>query len=146
MRRFSLTALVVLLTACSYSSTLAIWNRSANAIQITYQLRYPIDSGSQYLPAVAERAKGPWRELEPSAYTLSQDRRVITVTIPAGHALRVARPTNYSGPSLDEVGSFPIIEATLVAGGKTVSFSGERALLAFKEWNDRLFVYTFTGA
>jgi hypothetical protein len=131
--------------SCSYACDLVLWNRTGTPIEVSYHLRYALWDPGDDLPAFADRPDGRWKVLDRAQYDITDDRRRVTVRVPAGVALRVGRPVNYTGPGLEAVDTFPVLSVTVRAGDRSRELSGDRAILAFSEWNDRLFVYAVEG-
>ena len=136
--------MLVLIGGCSYSSDIVVWNQSPAAITITVTLRYELMGvGDRTYPSLGTRPKGPFAPIDPSKMVLDASRRELSVDILPGEALRVAKLSGYFGPSLDEVNTFPVTALAISRPrAEKLVFTNERALLAFEEWNDRLFVYT----
>jgi len=145
--RIAASLLVIFAASCSFSSDLVIWNQSDIPIDVAYDLRYRIEIGSESsTPAFAGKPNGKWKILDRAEYDVSNGGHRVTVRVPAGVALRLKRASGYTGPSLEALDTFPVLGATIRVGDRSTELSGDRAILAFKEWNDRLFVYVVRGA
>lgn len=88
MRKLSLLALIVLsvlLSGCSFSTSLVVINKSDKPIEVTYQFKDSPGSFNPQLPKVKPVAQvdddTAWRELPADQYVTNSYSRAITVTV-----------------------------------------------------------------
>ncbi len=125
-----------LLTSCSSVSEFVFFNGTSAPFSLTYTLLYP---GA--VPALAEQVKGPWRELPPTDYDVSQQGTLLSFEVPPGLSARLASAYNYPGHNLRGLEVFPIVSLTVADELSAVTVEGARALLAFERRSDGLYVF-----
>jgi len=147
-----LLSLVVVLTACSYSTEFVVNNASNDTIEVRYRLKEPTDSLSpsrlREVPSVkliSELDQDiPWRPLPASRFKFYPDIRLAVVSLLPGESLRVEE--RKLGQSQDEArlaANFSIEEINLTGPNGEVMLQGEQARKSFVPVSKSLYTLTY---
>ena len=137
MRKLSLLALIifsVLLSGCSYSTSLAVINKSDKPIEVTYQFKDSPGSFSPERPKVKPAAELDddtiWRELPAEQYVTNSYSRAITVTLAPKTALLIDQ---VRGPGIPDDARFHLSDIVVRGAYGTIMMHGQQVRKAFVE-------------
>ena len=138
MRKLSVLALIilsVLLSGCSFSTSLVVINKSDKPIEVTYQFKDSPGSFNPQLPKVKPVAQlddddTRWRELPTDQYATNSYGRAITVTVASKTAVLIDQ---VKGPGIPEESRFHLSDVVVRGAYGTIMLHGEQVRKAFVE-------------
>jgi hypothetical protein len=138
MRKLSLLALMifpVLLSGCSFSTSLLVINKSDRPIEVTYQFKDSPGSFNPQLPKVKPVAQlddddTAWRELPADQYVTNSYGRAITVTVASKTAVLIDR---VDGPGIPDDSKFHLSDVVVRGAYGTIMLHGQQVRKAFVE-------------
>jgi hypothetical protein len=143
--------LVLLLSACSYTSSFVVLNESEMPVKVRYRIKR-FDAEPLRLtgePAKTEEANlrnrdRQWRLLKSGEYLLELEARTVTVEVSPREALRVLYITNYGGhDDVSDAGKFQIDEITINGARGEIKFQGDEIRRKFVEESESLYVLSY---
>ena len=144
-------AFVLLLAACSYTSSFVVLNETGEPVEVSYKVVGSLSDPVQ-MAGVPEKTAGAnlrnrdkeWQALGPGQYGVDRGARTITVRVMPHEALRVVRLTNYRGHGdTSAAAPFIIEEITLRGAGGEVRLQGDQARRGFVEESESLYTLTY---
>ena len=142
---------VLLLAACSYTTSFVVLNRTEQPVEVRYRIKA---SPSDPLLMVGEPLKTAqaklrnsdkeWQKLAPGQYVFDREARTITIQLMPHEALLVRRVTNYRGhDDSSEAEHYPIEEISLKGASGAVQLQGDQARRSFIAESDHLYTLTY---
>ena len=135
MRKLSLVALIVLsviLSGCSFSTSLVIINKSDKPIEVTYQFKDSPGSFDPRRPKVKPVAEvdddTEWRELPAEQYVTNSYGRALSVTVAPKTALLIDQ---VRGPGIPGDDDFHLSDIVVRGAYGTIMFHGQQVRKAF---------------
>jgi hypothetical protein len=144
-------ALVLSLTACSYTSSFVVINGTEQPIEVRYKVKGSLSDPFQMVGEPAKTTEvnlrnsdKEWQPLSPEQYSLDREARTITVQVMPHEALRVGRITNYRGHGDSSPATTFIIEEINLKGvSGDVRLQGNQARRGFIEESANLYTLTY---
>lgn len=137
MRKLFLPTLIilsVLLSGCSFSTSLVVINKSDKPIEVTYQFKDSPGSFNPQLPRVKPVAQldddTAWRELPADQYVTNSYGRAITVTVAPKTAVLIDQ---VRGPGIPDDSSFHLSDVVVRGAYGTIMLHGQQVRKAFIE-------------
>ena len=146
-----LFALVVLLTACSYSTDFVIVNDSTQALEIEYRVKdFPGTFSPPVIPSIlassqlSSHGNQSWTRLETGHYKVDPEQRTVSVRIMPGQALLVCSMHNYGGHNdVWDAKDFPLEQIRLEGASGVLLLRGEVARTKFSPTSRALYVLDY---
>ena len=143
-------ALVVSLTACSYSAQFVIVNNSTQTLYVEYRGKevpgkFAPPETPSILPAseLNSNGKNDWTKLEFGQYTVNPEQRTVSVQIKPGQAFLVCSRINYPGHNDTLASDFPVTQIRLEGASGAFIFSGDEARTKFSRISLVLYVLDY---
>ena len=142
---------VLLLTACSYTSSFVIVNATDQPLEVRYKATGSLSDPIQMVGVPAQTTEASlrvsdreWQTLSSEQYSVNREARLITVRVMPHEALRVARITNYRGHSdASTTSTFIIEEISLTGASGEVRLQGAEARRGFVAESESLYTLTY---
>ena len=142
---------VLLLTACSYTSSFVIVNATDQPVEVRYKATGSLSDPIQMVgvPATTTEASlrdqdREWQTLSSEQYSVDREARTITVRVMPHEALRIARITNYRGhDDTSTTSTFIIEEISLNGTGGEVRLQGDQVRRGFVAESESLYTLTY---
>ena len=147
MRKLFLLALIVfsvLLSGCSFSTSLVVINKSDRPVEVTYQFKDSPGSFNPERPKVKTITElddddTAWHELPTGQYVTNSYGRAITVTVAAKSVVLIDR---VKGPGIPDESSFHLSDVVVRGAYGTIILHGEQVRKAFVE-HDKVYAINY---
>ncbi|HEU0143484.1 MAG TPA: hypothetical protein VFQ47_01745 [Nitrososphaera sp.] len=148
----SLTLLILILTACSYSTDFVVVNESDQTIEVRYKIKkFPVGPPTlEGIPTkidasqLGSRDRRKWQKVNPDQYQIDQENRTVRVNLMPHEALWVTSMFHYFGDEdPNDVASWPVEEISAKGAGGGITFTGDKSRQSFTYVSRVLYSLTY---